>query len=88
MLRGYLADFNRHDARALASHWSDGAESIDRASGEATQGRGEVEEVFAALFRADAEATFDLGSGPDPARVLAGPAPGARARPDDRRPDR
>ena len=60
MLRGYLADFNRHDARALASHWSDGAESIDLASGEATQGRGEVEEVFAALFRADAEATFDL----------------------------
>ncbi len=60
MLHDYLATFNRHDAVALAGHWSDAAESIDLASGESTHGRGAVEEVFSALFQADAEATIDL----------------------------
>ena len=60
MLEDYLAAFNRHDSPALASHWTDGGESIDLASGDVTRGREGVEEVFAALFQADGAATIGL----------------------------
>lgn len=60
MLEDYLAAFNRHDPVALASHWSGGGECIDLASGDVTQGRESVAEVFAALFRADGAATIGL----------------------------
>lgn len=60
MFRDYLSAFNRHDPLALAAHWSGACESVDLASGDVTRGRGEVEEVFAALFRTDDAATIDL----------------------------
>ena len=60
MLDGYLRDFNRHDAAAVAAHWSDGGESVDLASGEVTAGRTAVRDVFTALFATDADATIDI----------------------------
>ena len=60
MMRDYLAAYNRHDAAALAGHWSRGGESVDLASGEITRGRGAVEEVFTTLFHTDAETTIDI----------------------------
>jgi len=60
MLSGYLQAFNRHDAAALAAHWSPTAENVDLDSGETTRGRAAVEAVFATLFEEDAEATIDI----------------------------
>jgi uncharacterized protein (TIGR02246 family) len=61
MLRSYLRAFNRHDATALAAHWSETGENLDLDSGEVTAaGRGQVHEVFATLFAADDEATIDI----------------------------
>jgi len=53
MLRDYTAAFNRHDAVALAAHWSPTAENVDLDNGDVTRGREAVKEVFSSLFRAD-----------------------------------
>lgn len=61
MLRSYLRAFNRHDATALAAHWSEHGENLDLDSGAVTAaGRREVRDVFAALFAADDAATIDI----------------------------
>jgi len=60
MMRSYLQAFNRHDATALAAHWSPTGENVDLDSGEATSGREAVRDVFAALFEQDAGATIDI----------------------------
>ena len=61
MLRSYLRAFNRHDATALAAHWSETGENLDLDSGEVTAaGRQEVRDVFASLFAADDDATIDI----------------------------
>jgi uncharacterized protein (TIGR02246 family) len=60
MMRSYLQAFNRHDPAALAAHWSKTGESVDIDSGETTAGREAVQEVFAALFEQDADATIDI----------------------------
>lgn len=61
MLRSYLRAFNRHDAAALAAHWSETGENVDLDSGEVTAaGRAAVRDVFAALFATDDEATIDI----------------------------
>lgn len=60
MMRSYLRAFNRHDAAALAAHWSETGESVDLDSGETTAGRAQVAGVFAALFAEDREATIDI----------------------------
>jgi uncharacterized protein (TIGR02246 family) len=59
-LAAYGTAFNRHDAAALATHWTDGGTSIDLASGEVTAGRAAVQDVFSALFSQDGAATIDL----------------------------
>lgn len=59
-LEAYGAAFNRHDAAALATHWTDEGTSIDLASGEVTAGRAAVQDVFSALFAQDGAATIDL----------------------------
>lgn len=59
-LEAYGAAFNRHDAAALATHWTDEGTSIDLASGEVTAGRAAVQDVFSALFSQDGAATIDL----------------------------
>ncbi len=61
MLRSYLRAFNRHDAAALAAHWSETGENLDLDSGAVTAaGRAEVRAVFADLFAADDDATIDI----------------------------
>ena len=61
MIRSYLRAFNRHDAAALAAHWSPTGENVDLDTGEVTAaGREEVRDVFATLFAADDEATIDI----------------------------
>jgi uncharacterized protein (TIGR02246 family) len=61
MLRSYLRAFNRHDAAALAAHWSETGENLDLDSGEVTAaGRQAVRDVFASLFAADDDATIDI----------------------------
>jgi sialate O-acetylesterase len=66
MLRSYLRAFNRHDAAALAAHWSETGENLDLDSGEVTAaGRQAVRDVFASLFAADDDATIDIGEGKD-----------------------
>ena len=60
MMRDYLRAFNRHDATALAAHWSESGENVDLDSGETTRGRAAVEEVFATLFAEDAGAAIDI----------------------------
>jgi uncharacterized protein (TIGR02246 family) len=61
MLRSYLRAFNRHDAAALAAHWSEHGENLDLDSGAVTAtGRQEVRDVFATLFAADDDATIDI----------------------------
>ena len=60
MMQNYLRAFNRHDAAALASHWSEMGENLDLDSGEKTTGRDAVAGVFAALFEEDRAATIDI----------------------------
>ncbi|MEI6239422.1 MAG: SgcJ/EcaC family oxidoreductase [Planctomycetia bacterium] len=60
MLRDYLAAFNRHDAAALAAHWTATGENVDLDTGETTRGREAVEDVFATLFQADDGAAIDI----------------------------
>jgi len=60
LMRSYLQAFNRHDAAALAAHWTAAGENIDLDSGATTAGREAVQEVFAALFAQDAGAMIDI----------------------------
>lgn len=60
MIQSYLQAFNRHDAHALAAHWSADGESIELHSGEKTEGRDAVAGVFATLFEQDAAASIDI----------------------------
>jgi uncharacterized protein (TIGR02246 family) len=60
MLRSYLRAFNRHDATALAAHWSTAGTSIDLDTGHVTSGRDAVRQVFAALFDQDGHAVIDI----------------------------
>ena len=63
MMQSYQQAFHRHDASALADHWSPAGENVDLDSGETTAGREAVREVFAALFEQDAGATIDIDIG-------------------------
>jgi uncharacterized protein (TIGR02246 family) len=61
MMRDYLRAFNRHDAAALAAHWSPTAENHDIDAGFVTaSGRDSVRELFSSLFHRDDEASIDL----------------------------
>ncbi|MFN7814264.1 MAG: YybH family protein [Planctomycetia bacterium] len=61
MMRDYLRAFNRHDAAALAAHWSPAGENHDLDSGVVTAaGREAVRDVFSALFHDDDEAVIDI----------------------------
>lgn len=60
MLRGYLEAFNRHDAPALAAHWTPTGENVDLDTGETTRGRAAVATVFETLFAEDTGSTIDL----------------------------
>ena len=60
MLRSYLEAFNRHDAPALAAHWTPTGENVDLDTGETTRGRVAVATVFETLFKEDTRAAIDL----------------------------
>jgi len=60
MMQSYQQAFRRHDASALADHWSPAGENVDLDSGETTAGREAVRDVFADLFEQDAGATIDI----------------------------
>ena len=60
MLRDYARAFNRHDAVALAAHWSPTAENLDLDTGEITRGRAAMRDLFTALFATDPSGRLDL----------------------------
>ena len=60
MLLEYLRAFRSSDAAAVAACWSESADNRSLDSGEQTQGRREVEQVFQTLFEEDASAEIDL----------------------------
>jgi len=60
MVAAYQEAFNRHDAVELAGHWAADGENVDLASGDVTQGRDAVRDVFAALFADDAAAAIEI----------------------------
>src|SRR5262245_20304161 len=47
----YMEAFNRHDAKALADHWSPDAVYLNRSTGERVVGRTAIAEQFTALFK-------------------------------------
>jgi len=47
----YVEAFNKHDAQALADHWSPDAVYLNRTTGEEVVGRAAITEQFAALFK-------------------------------------
>ncbi len=60
MVAGYLQALNRHDAAAVAAHWTAQGESLNLDTGELTAGREAVREVFATLFEADSRVAIDI----------------------------
>jgi len=57
----YVDAFNRGDARALASQWSDDGEYLS-SSGERIQGRKSIEEAFEAFFAENAGTRIEVSS--------------------------
>ncbi len=53
-VESYQAAYNRHDAKAVAEHWSEDAEYI-RESGDRVHGRSAIQKVFEQLFAEDHE---------------------------------
>lgn len=51
----YVEAFNKHDAQALAQHWSPDAVYINRSTGEEVVGREAISEQFSALFQEQPE---------------------------------
>jgi uncharacterized protein (TIGR02246 family) len=47
----YMEAFNKHDAKAVAEHWSPDAVYLNRSTGEEVTGRAAIAEQFAALFQ-------------------------------------
>jgi uncharacterized protein (TIGR02246 family) len=47
----YMEAFNKHDAQALADHWSPDAVYLNRTTGEEVSGRAAIAQQFAALFK-------------------------------------
>lgn len=60
MIAAYQEAFNRHDSVELAGHWTANGENVDLASGDVTQGRDEVRDVFASLFADDGAAAIEI----------------------------
>src|SRR5262249_55764650 len=51
MVASYVQAFNKHDAKALADHWSPDAVYLNRTTGEEVVGRTAITAQFAALFK-------------------------------------
>jgi uncharacterized protein (TIGR02246 family) len=60
MVDSYVQAFNRHDAKALAEHWSPDAVYLNRTTGEEVLGRPAIAEQFTALLREQPELKLDV----------------------------
>jgi uncharacterized protein (TIGR02246 family) len=56
----YVEAFNKHDAQAVADHWSPDAVYLNRTSGEEVVGREAIAKQFAEQFKALPEAKLDI----------------------------
>lgn len=56
----YVEAFNKHDAKALADHWSPDAVYLNRITGEEVVGRAAIAEQFSALFKKQPEVKVDV----------------------------
>ena len=56
----YVEAFNKHDAKALADHWSPDAVYLNRSTGEEVVGRAAIAEQFAALFKEQPELKLEV----------------------------
>jgi uncharacterized protein (TIGR02246 family) len=56
----YVQAFNKHDAKALADHWSPDAVYLNRITGEEVVGRAAIGEQFAAAFKEQPELKLDV----------------------------
>lgn len=52
-VESYVAAYNRHDAAAVADHWSEDAVYVQRDSGQRIQGRTGIAAMFQALFQGE-----------------------------------
>ena len=60
MAASYVQAFNRHDAEALADHWSPDAVYLNRTTGEEVVGRAAIAEQFKALFKEQPELKLEV----------------------------
>lgn len=60
IVTAYVDAFNRHDAKALAEHWSPDAVYVNRTTGEQVTGRTAISEQFTALFKVQPEMKVDV----------------------------
>ena len=56
----YMEAFNKHDAKALADHWSPDAVYTNRTTGEEVVGRAAIAEQFTALFKEQPELKLEV----------------------------
>lgn len=59
-IKSYVEAFNKHDAKALAAHWTEDGEFITPA-GNAIQGRADLEKDFTAYFAEAKDAKLEIG---------------------------
>ena len=60
MVASYVQAFNRHDAKALADHWSPDAVYLNRTTGEEVVGRAAIAEQFTALLKEQPELKLEV----------------------------
>src|SRR5688572_12952908 len=56
----YMEAFNKHDAKAIADHWSPDAVYLNRSTGEEAVGRDAIAKQFAALFKEQPELKLEV----------------------------
>jgi uncharacterized protein (TIGR02246 family) len=60
MVTSYVQAFNKHDAKALADHWSPDAVYLNRSTGEEVVGRTAIAEQFASLLKAQPQLKLEV----------------------------
>jgi uncharacterized protein (TIGR02246 family) len=60
MVASYVQAFNRHDAKALAEHWSPDAVYLNRTTGEEVVGRPAIADQFTALLKENPELKLEV----------------------------
>ena len=65
----YVEAFNKHDAKAVAEHWSPEAVYLNRSTGEEVVGRTAIAKQFAALFKEQPELKLEVDGNVDSVRL-------------------